>query len=71
MSAPPLPDAFGNYALGDFVEVVSPAAISWLPQTAGWAWLGLAALALALYKGWRWLQHWHRNRYRRSFFHRA
>ena len=43
MSAPPLPDTFGNYALGDFFEVVSPAAISWLPQTAGWAWLGLTA----------------------------
>ena len=36
MSAPPLPEAFGNYALGDFVEVISPASISWLPQTPGW-----------------------------------
>ena len=33
VSAPPLPETFGNYALGDFAEVVSPAAISWLPQT--------------------------------------
>ena len=29
MSAPPLPDIFGNYALGEFVEVVAPNAISW------------------------------------------
>ena len=66
MSAPPLPETFGNYALGDFVEVVAPADISWLPQTAGWAWLGLLILALALRAGWRWLMRWHRNRYRRE-----
>ena len=35
MSAPPLPDIFGNYILGDFVEVVSPENVSWLPQTVG------------------------------------
>ncbi len=66
MSAPPLPDAFGNYALGDFVEVVSPEAISWLPQTTGWAWLAVFAFALAMHRGWRRLQRWHRNRYRRE-----
>ena len=66
MSAPPLPEAFGNYALGDFVEVVSPAAISWLPQTTGWAWLGVALLLLALHRGWRALRHWYCNRYRRE-----
>ena len=66
MSAPPLPDIFGNYVLGDFVEVVSPENISWFPQTAGWAWLGAALLVLALRYGWRRLRHWHRNRYRRE-----
>ena len=66
MSAPPLPEIFGNYALVDFVEVVSPAAISWLPQTAGWLWLAALLLALALYYGWRKLQRWYRNRYRRE-----
>ena len=66
MSAPPLPETFGNYALVDFVEVVSPAAISWLPQTAGWLWLAALLLALALYYGWRKLQRWYRNRYRRE-----
>lgn len=66
MSAPPLPEAFGNYALGDFVEIVSPADISWLPQTTGWGWLGAVLLALVLRKLWRGLRRWYRNRYRRE-----
>lgn len=66
MSAPALPEAFGNYALGDFVEVVAPAAINWVPQTAGWAWLGVALLALLLRYGWQYVRRWHRNRYRRE-----
>lgn len=66
MSAPPLPDIFGNYLLGEFVEVVSPASISWLPQTPGWAILGVILFALLLHQGWRRLQQWYRNRYRRE-----
>ena len=66
MSAPPLPDIFGNYVLGDFVEVVSPENISWLPQTAGWAWLGAILLVYLLRYSWRQLRHWYRNRYRRE-----
>ena len=66
MSAPPLPEIFGNYALQDFAEVIPPGGISWLPQTMGWLWLGLAMLALALHYGWRVLKHWYRNRYRRE-----
>jgi hypothetical protein len=66
MSAPPLPEAFGNYALGDFVEVVSPADISWLPQTAGWTWVGIALSLFAGHRVWRALGHWYRNRYRRE-----
>lgn len=66
MSAPALPEAFGNYALGDFVEVVAPPSISWLPQTDGWWWLGAALLALGLHRGWKRLRHWYRNRYRRE-----
>ena len=66
MSAPPLPDAFGNYALGDFVEVVSPAAVSWLPQTVAWRWLAAVLAAYLLYRAWLWLRHWYRNRYRRE-----
>jgi len=66
VSAPALPEAFGNYALGDFVEVVSPQAVSWLPQTPGWWIVGIGALALTLRYGWHRLRHWYRNRYRRE-----
>lgn len=66
MSAPSLPEVFGNYALGEFAEVVAPPAISWWPQTAGWWWLGAALLAMLLRYSWRRLRHWHRNRYRRE-----
>jgi hypothetical protein len=66
MSAPPLPDIFGNYALGDFVEVTPPADVAWWPQTAGWAWVGgLLALWLTR-KLWLRARHWYRNRYRRE-----
>ena len=64
MSAPPLPDIFGNYVLNDFFEVVTPAGIDWFPQTPGWF---LVAAVLAYYgsqKLWRALQFWYRNRYR-------
>ena len=66
MSAPPLPDIFGNYILGDFVEVVSPVSVSWLPQTAGWACLGALLGGLFLYRGAKRLRRWHHNRYRRE-----
>jgi hypothetical protein len=66
MSAPPLPDIFGNYVLGDFAEVVSPHAISWLPQTTGWAWLGAALLVLLLRYLFKRIQLWYQNRYRRE-----
>jgi hypothetical protein len=69
MSAPPLPDAFGNYALGEFIEIVPPAAISWLPQTIGWAWLGLALLLALLWYGYRAARRWYHNRYRREAIH--
>ncbi|MCB1699415.1 MAG: DUF4381 domain-containing protein [Halioglobus sp.] len=66
MSAPPPPDTFGNYALGDFVEVVSPADISWWPQTVGWWWLGALLAGFAAYRGSKALRRWYRNRYRRE-----
>ena len=64
MSAPDLPEIFGNYTLGDFNEVVSPEAISWLPQTVGWAWVAGGLALFAGYHSWKRLLHWYRNRYR-------
>ena len=66
MSAPPLPEAFGNYALREFVEVVPPEGISWLPQTAGWFWLAIALLGVIAYYASRAVKHWYKNRYRRE-----
>lgn len=66
MSAPELPDIFGNYVLGEFVEVVSPAAISWLPQTPGWPVVGCVLLLLIGRYACRRLMHWYSNRYRRE-----
>ncbi len=66
MSLPSLPDIFGNYALGDFNEVVSPPAIDWVPQTPGWYVVGAMLIAWLSRKLWFQLQHWYRNRYRRE-----
>ena len=66
MTAPQLPEVFGNYALAPFVEVAMPQDISWLPQTAGWTWLAVAAVALGSHFAWRILRKWHRNRYRKE-----
>lgn len=66
MSAPPLPDVFGNYALGDFVEVVPPGPIDWLPQTLGWQIVAIATAAFTARFLFRTLRKWHQNRYRRE-----
>ncbi|MFT6051280.1 MAG: hypothetical protein ACJAZ0_001377 [Halioglobus sp.] len=66
MTAPALPDVFGNYALASFVEVTMPQDVSWLPQTVGWTWLALATLALSLRFAWFALRKWHCNRYRKE-----
>ena len=66
MSAPPLPEIFGNYALENFAEVASPEKISWLPQTAGWYGVGAIALFFGLRYLLRALRHWYHNRYRRE-----
>ncbi|GAB5452337.1 MAG: hypothetical protein Hals2KO_26650 [Halioglobus sp.] len=67
MAAPELPDIFGNYVLGEeFVEVVSPAGVDWMPQTAGWWWLGAILALLLLRAAALRLRHWYHNRYRRE-----
>jgi hypothetical protein len=57
---------FGNYALGDFIEVVAPLPISWWPQTVGWWWLAGIIAIVAARRGWGRLRRWYRNRYRRE-----
>ncbi|MEH6567631.1 MAG: DUF4381 domain-containing protein [Halioglobus sp.] len=66
MSAPPLPEVFGNYALGDFVEVVPPGAIDWLPQTLGWQITAIMAASFSARTIFRKLRSWYQNRYRRE-----
>lgn len=66
MSAPPLPDVFGNYAIKGILEVQPPQPVSWWPATPGW--LVLAGIALLLLARWallRW-RRWQRDRYRRE-----
>ncbi len=38
---------------------------SWLPQTIGWAYLGILLFALSLIYGWRRYQHWKQQAFRR------
>lgn len=66
MSLPALPDIFGNYALGDFNEVVSPPPIDWWPQTPGWYLVAAVLLLWLLRRAARKLRYWYRNRYRRE-----
>ena len=66
MNQPPLPPAFGNYALKDFFEVVLPPGISAWPQTAGWLWFGALLLAWLAWRAWQLYRRGHRNRYRRG-----
>ena len=64
MSAPPLPEVFGNYALGNFVEVVPPGPIDWLPQTLGWQIAAIVAAVFATRYIFKKLRYWYQNRYR-------
>ena len=64
MSAPPLPEVFGNYALGNFVEVVPPGPIDWLPQTLGWQIAAIVATVFATRYIFKKLRYWYQNRYR-------
>jgi len=46
--------------------VPEPAPVSWLPQTWGWAVVGLTLLVLLAWFSWRRYRHWRANRYRRA-----
>ncbi len=66
VSAPPLPEVFGNYAIKGIQEVLPSEPVSWWPATPGW-WV-LAAIALLLLARWgfrRW-RRWQADRYRRD-----
>ena len=64
MSLPPLPDAFGNYAIAGIEEIVGPEPVSWMPQTPAWLVVLLLILALLARLGWRRWRTWQHNRYR-------
>ncbi|RLQ21820.1 DUF4381 family protein [Seongchinamella sediminis] len=66
MSLPALPEIFGNYALGEFNEVVSPPPVDWWPQTPGWHLVAALLLLWLLRRGARKLRYWYHNRYRRE-----
>lgn len=46
--------------------IPEPAPVSWLPQTAGWAVIGVLLAAAALWLAWRWRRHRRINAYRRA-----
>lgn len=66
MKAPPAPDVFGNYVLGDFSQIVLPLDVSWIPQTLGWKALAALLLLLLIYYVWRKANKYYHNRYRRE-----
>ena len=70
MTLPPLPDIFGNYTLRGLVEIESPPALSWWPQTVGWQVLALLLSAWLARLAWRRWRAWHADRYRREALRR-
>ena len=53
-------------SLSQLADVVQPAPVSWMPQTAGWEVLGVVLAVLVLWLAWRGVRRWWRNRYRRD-----
>lgn len=66
MSAPPLPEVFGNYAIRGIQEVMPPEPVSWWPATSGWLVVAAILLAWLARLGWRRWRLWQRDRYRRE-----
>ncbi len=52
--------------LANLQEIAEPPAISYLPQTAGWAVVGGAVMLALIYIGWRIAMHRRANAYRRE-----
>jgi Domain of unknown function (DUF4381) len=53
-------------ALGSLADIVTPAPVSWMPQTWGWAALAILVLGVITTACWRWLRWYKINRYRRA-----
>ncbi|TCL74000.1 DUF4381 domain-containing protein [Rhizobium sp. BK251] len=64
-TAPAL-DPSARAILQQLADVALPSPVSWMPQTIGWAFVGLILVLMAIYAGWRWLKRYRANRYRRE-----
>lgn len=62
----PPPDPMLNLALRQLADITTPPPVSWMPQTWGWALLGIIIVLLALAALVRWLRWRAANRYRRE-----
>jgi hypothetical protein len=62
--APPTLDAQTRAALEKLADIALPAPVPWIPQTWGWATLGVVLLALAVWAFARWRRRRAANRYR-------
>jgi hypothetical protein len=60
---PPLTPAAAK-ALEGLADISTPAPVSWMPQTWGWAVLAIGLLAVTAWALWRWQRHREANRYR-------
>jgi len=66
MAADQLTHAVSSDALKGLADIVSPAPISWYPQTWGWWAVAAVLLAALAYLAFRWTRRWIANRYRRE-----
>ena len=64
-SAPEL-DPLTRTSLRSLADIVAPPAVSWMPQTWGWAALAGLIVLLAIWAAWRWRKRRQANRYRRA-----
>ncbi len=62
----PILDPMAETALRSLKDIAVPAPISWMPQTWGWALLGLVLIAVVLVVLLRWLRRYRTNAYRRE-----
>ncbi len=59
-------ELFGSNRMWGLKEIALPEPVSWWPQTVGWYVLGVILLILFIWYGWRKLQKYQRNFYRRE-----